>query len=490
MTRTNQRALANWPNNAVSVLDYGAVGDGVTNDSAAFTAALAATAPSGIVYVPDGQYRVTIDHDTTRITGPGKRRYIDPVNGFDDTLSGWVTAGDGGGLQRQGEQRTNRNGGLFIGDVDEDGDEHGVVYFNGGHSAFPFLRERSEKGNSILYTIQNGVPWAAVTVASNGTTLVLDRAIATQDNFVFVNCFCWFNNQEYRVKEIFSDSSLSLKALNNSDPDPTFTPGDESVSDTLVFPRFYTDCKGNVSGNVVTVTGGQYPAFANYLINNQMAYFRIGGQVRRVEAQLDTFVWRLAFTPAAQGNNLDLQSIACYDYTTQHTLKRVSGQGGEETWKLNAKAGEWRTTSSGSGSGLNRDLTFWVGDPTEKSNQVETFRISKNNTTVTGNLTVTGRIQDAMESVTVTADSQTVQINNTITQCRNAAARTGTIFVLPALSVDCSFKIVPRGELTGTTFTLPAGDSWGNDPGTITLPAVSAFCLYYVASRTEWYYST
>jgi len=31
MTRTKTRALANWPNNAVSVLDFGAVGDGVTD---------------------------------------------------------------------------------------------------------------------------------------------------------------------------------------------------------------------------------------------------------------------------------------------------------------------------------------------------------------------------------------------------------------------------------------------------------------------------
>lgn len=65
MTRTNQRALANWPDNAVSVLDFGAVGDGVTDDTAAIQAAVDVTVD---LYFPKGTYLVTkpIRLDKTR----------------------------------------------------------------------------------------------------------------------------------------------------------------------------------------------------------------------------------------------------------------------------------------------------------------------------------------------------------------------------------------------------------------------------------------
>ena len=62
MTRTKTRALANWPNNAVSVLDYGAVGDG-SDESATIQNAIASAVASN--------KKVIIPFDTTLNLAPG-----------------------------------------------------------------------------------------------------------------------------------------------------------------------------------------------------------------------------------------------------------------------------------------------------------------------------------------------------------------------------------------------------------------------------------
>jgi hypothetical protein len=60
----------------VNVLDFGAVGDGVANDTAAIQAALLA-ADKGIVYFPAGTYKCNIVvGNNTRISGAGRRKTI------------------------------------------------------------------------------------------------------------------------------------------------------------------------------------------------------------------------------------------------------------------------------------------------------------------------------------------------------------------------------------------------------------------------------
>lgn len=57
-TGAQERTVQSRLRDFVSVKDFGAVGDGVTNDAAAFTAAWAATAPQA-VYVPAASYAIT-----------------------------------------------------------------------------------------------------------------------------------------------------------------------------------------------------------------------------------------------------------------------------------------------------------------------------------------------------------------------------------------------------------------------------------------------
>ena len=128
MTRTKTRALANTPNNAVSVLDYGAVGDGVTDDTAAFQAAAndapseriftqttnVTRTPTASIYVPAGNYNLT---STINSNGkyiywyldagaviPSLDTYGNNYNGDDDTWSSFNPIW--GCIVRNG-QRTN-----------------------------------------------------------------------------------------------------------------------------------------------------------------------------------------------------------------------------------------------------------------------------------------------------------------------------------------------------------------------------------------------
>ena len=78
MTRTKTRALANWPSNAVSVLDFGAVGDGVTDDSAAIQRAvdyIGTQEGGGTIHFPNGSYVVRTAIYTEAFNSNQLKRY-------------------------------------------------------------------------------------------------------------------------------------------------------------------------------------------------------------------------------------------------------------------------------------------------------------------------------------------------------------------------------------------------------------------------------
>jgi hypothetical protein len=72
VTGSVERSTHSKLSDVVSVKDFGAVGDGTTNDSAAFTAALAYTQTltnGGEIYIPPGTYRMNMDMTDTTPNG-------------------------------------------------------------------------------------------------------------------------------------------------------------------------------------------------------------------------------------------------------------------------------------------------------------------------------------------------------------------------------------------------------------------------------------
>lgn len=76
---TRARSLANRASDIVSVRDFGAVGDGVTDDTAAIQAAINA----GSIFVPDGTYlvsSVTVSANGRAIVGQSKNAILKRKN--------------------------------------------------------------------------------------------------------------------------------------------------------------------------------------------------------------------------------------------------------------------------------------------------------------------------------------------------------------------------------------------------------------------------
>lgn len=95
-TGSVQRTVENKLDEAVSVKDFGAKGDGSTDDTAAFNLAIASGA--GAIYIPSGTYKVSstiaVDRDIT-IFGDGPTTKID-VSDIDDFDNVFEFAGSGG----------------------------------------------------------------------------------------------------------------------------------------------------------------------------------------------------------------------------------------------------------------------------------------------------------------------------------------------------------------------------------------------------------
>ena len=140
MTRTNTRALANWPNNAVSVLDFGADPTGQTDSTAAIRLALdyMAARNGGTLVFGGGTFLVS---DTIIIPITLTRAADNPDTDLENRLSGLIIDGTGCTIHcsesfRMPADRSTEGGGAVFETGQSNVSTGGVSNFGAGNEAF------------------------------------------------------------------------------------------------------------------------------------------------------------------------------------------------------------------------------------------------------------------------------------------------------------------------------------------------------------------
>ncbi len=153
MTRTKTRANANTPNNFVSVLDYGAVGDGITDDYQAIQQAIN---ENNCVFLPPGNYRIK-----TQLVAKTKFRLL--------------------GANPQGQEQAGNAYCGIIADVEDLGDGNALLRLHDSSSAQSIIIENiTFSGNlSYSYTDLSALP---------ATGLVGVDVSGVKQGLNFINC--------------------------------------------------------------------------------------------------------------------------------------------------------------------------------------------------------------------------------------------------------------------------------------------------------------
>jgi len=372
---------------SVSVKDFGAVGNGVADDAAAFNAAHAATPSGATIYVPPGTYylgsTVTTTYrpfffDAAITNGPGS--IVGALVHTSDSTYGTQSFGVGTAYQIGAYYKFGRNfggqRGLTIGGGDAADGTNGNTFFPDAYSGWTTIQPTRNESSSEL-TIQ---PSSSAGTASQGIgTNVVTRVTGATFAAGWVGRPIFLGTGTYKVASV-NVGAQTLTVTTIGGGAVVFASGA-----TVTFIVTGVIGSGICSTNGVTVTRVSGDPFVP--LTNTEYIIIINGVTYTVSAVTPVNSLTLSSTAGVQ-TNVTYTFYTSVDYLSSALrVQRMSGAGFEEVLSIGAYASGYFHIQAASGGSLQYPLYVGTGYNGSGSKRQQLSFQTNGDTTVGGDQT-------------------------------------------------------------------------------------------------------
>lgn len=343
-TGATSRTVQEKLRDVVSVKDFGAVGDGVTDDTAAFTAAFTA---SSKILVPAGTYLLSAE-----VAADGKYMLLEGTLSGTGYVSNAIVERRNGNVVAFGANSDNSGAyfqGIQVGGGNPYFGSDGIGIATDGHPSWArFQPSKNESSAELMIYASSaqGIAQAQIgtdqLVRQSGTSFTSD----------------WIGKKIY-----FSTSAYTVATVTDADNLTVTTTGGGAVSFTSTFSEtfsvsyIYGTGTCNVSGTTVSrVSGDPFIPFIS-----SPFVFKINGTTRAVASFTNDDTYVLSAAPGNVTGATFTYVTDTNDQITSIRLQKISGDN-EENLSLYARYDGYHIRPQYAGSGAYRKLFIGCGD--------------------------------------------------------------------------------------------------------------------------------